>query len=429
MYLILEWVLIGSALLIPGDDPAATPAKPLVVRIALSESGDLELRSFVAALARTSGAPVAVPETALRLPVRGISGGLALRALEEALGPGVDLSLQGDTLVLTRAPAARTVDDDAAWRSRIEGLMARVQRDAMLEQRLHGMKALRSYRPNDPTRPTVLLIHGMNSSSGCFFHMVPLLQQAGYGVVVYDYPDNQDLDRSCPAFVHDWFEFRRRWDDQRPWSIVGHSMGCLIARSYVEGADFGGDVSDLILIGPPNQGAALARAQGLIQFIRGLQFLGQDETGVMSTLGEGLGQAAEDLLPGSEFLERINRQPRRASVHYRILAGNRGWLSPERRREIEGRFEGATRAVGVLGRLARLASPDLRLQLDALTDGTGDGVVPVASTRLEGVDAPAVLSANHVELIRGPLLYPDPGPVACMPQILEWLPKPVPPSP
>ena len=55
------------------------------------------------------------------------------------------------------------------------------------------------------------------------------------------------------------------------------------------------------------------------------------------------------------------------------------------------------------------------------SDVTGDGVVAVASTRLEGVDDHRVIESNHVELIRGPLLYPDPGPVACLPFVLERL--------
>ena len=29
--------------------------------------------------------------------------------------------------------------------------------------------------------------------------------------------------------------------------------------------------------------------------------------------------------------------------------------------------------------------------------------------------------ANHLELIRAPLLFPDPGPVASMPELLRWL--------
>ena len=38
-----------------------------------------------------------------------------------------------------------------------------------------------------------------------------------------------------------------------------------------------------------------------------------------------------------------------------------------------------------------------------------------------GVSDHVVIHANHAELIRAPLLYPDPGPVACMPYILRWL--------
>ncbi|MBV8270628.1 MAG: hypothetical protein JO252_30230, partial [Planctomycetaceae bacterium] len=47
--------------------------------------------------------------------------------------------------------------------------------------------------------------------------------------------------------------------------------------------------------------------------------------------------------------------------------------------------------------------------------------VSVARTRLEGVADHVTIHANHAELIRAPLLYPDPGPVACMPHVLRWL--------
>ncbi|MFO0910035.1 MAG: hypothetical protein U0794_17100 [Isosphaeraceae bacterium] len=36
------------------------------------------------------------------------------------------------------------------------------------------------------------------------------------------------------------------------------------------------------------------------------------------------------------------------------------------------------------------------------------------------------IHANHAELIRAPLLFRDPGPVACMPYLLRWLPRPEP---
>ena len=74
-----------------------------------------------------------------------------------------------------------------------------------------------------------------------------------------------------------------------------------------------------------------------------------------------------------------------------------------------------TQNAGIFGRLTKAATADLPDLLDELTDGTGDGCIAVERTRLEGVADHVVIHANHVELVRGPLLYPEPGPVACMP--------------
>ena len=71
--------------------------------------------------------------------------------------------------------------------------------------------------------------------------------------------------------------------------------------------------------------------------------------------------------------------------------------------------------------MTQAATADLPELLDELTDGTGDGCIAVERTRLEGVADHVVIHANHVELVRGPMLYPDPGPVACMPMVLKWL--------
>ena len=70
------------------------------------------------------------------------------------------------------------------------------------------------------------------------------------------------------------------------------------------------------------------------------------------------------------------------------------------------------------GSLVAHLLPDL---LDELTDGTGDGCVSVERTRLDGVADHLTIHANHAELIRAPLFFRDPGPVACMPDVLRWL--------
>jgi pimeloyl-ACP methyl ester carboxylesterase len=284
-----------------------------------------------------------------------------------------------------------------------------------------AFRARASYRPNDAGRPTVCLVHGMNSTSGSFVHMIPLLEAAGFGVVVYDYPFNRDLDRLAPGFVRDWRAFRKQADERRAWAVVTHSMGALLARWYVEGDGYGGDVSDLVMIAPPNEGSAVARAQTLIQIIEAAQSASNGKRAGRAQFAEGLGEAADDLLPGSAFLKALNARPRRQGVRYSILAGDRGFLTPEDRARVEGRLGVVMRSNGFLGGLSRLAAGDVKRQLDELTDGTGDGCVSVASSRLAGVTDHQTLPADHVTLIRGPLFYPDPGPVVCMTFVLDRL--------
>lgn len=275
----------------------------------------------------------------------------------------------------------------------------------------YGMKALGSYRPNNDARPTVCLVHGMNSSTAGFVHVIRELEASGFGVVSYDYPYDRDLDQTAPAFGRDWKAFRAERGEKRRWAILSHSMGGLLAREYVEGPSYGGDATDLLLIAPPNEGSAIARAQTIMQLMRSSRAQGQ---GAMGGLGEDLGAAAVDLEPGSEYLKRLNARPRRAGVKYHILAGDVGFLNAEARARLDARVKLLGRVGGLLGGAATPA-------LDSLTDGKGDGCVGLESTRLAGVEDREVLHANHVELIRGPMLYPEPGPVVCMPWVRQRL--------
>jgi len=162
--------------------------------------------------------------------------------------------------------------------------------------------------------------------------------------------------------------------------------------------------------------------QTVIQLMTGLQSINEKKTSkAMMHLADGMGESAQDMLPGSAFLAGLNRRPRRRGLSYHIVAGDSGFLTRDGRAQIEDRIDLVNRNAGILGRLTRAATADLPELLDELTDGTGDGCVAVARTRLDGVTDHVILHANHAELIRAPLLFPDPGPVACMPEVLRWL--------
>lgn len=289
---------------------------------------------------------------------------------------------------------------------------------------LEGLRARASYRPNDRSRPTVCLVHGINSSSAGFIHLIPQLEQAGYGVVVYDYDYNQKLGTTCERFREDWHEFRRNRGETLPWGVIAHSMGALLARSLVETQPAASrEAASLILIAPVNQGAHLARLQTLVQLVTKFRSAAvTEQRRSFERLTDSIGKAAaDDMLPGSQFLQSLNQRPRAQGVRYHILSGDRGFLTQADRREFESRLTLIERNAGLLGKLTRLAADEIRSMLDELSDGTGDGCVALERTRLSGVTDQLTIHANHAELIRAPLLYPDPGPVACMPHVLRWL--------
>lgn len=392
------------------------------VEVPINEAGDVPVAEIVARLARASGVAIDRPPDGLTLSTRGLARALTRTLLADALGPDVEIAFQPRAMVLKIDDRILTDSRRVEWSNRLRDLSERAT-EAARRRENYGMRARPSYRPNDLSRPTVCLVHGLNSSSGGFVHMIPWLEEAGYGIVVYDYPFNRPIEESCAAFARDWAAFHRQSGDKLPWAILAHSMGALLARSLVEDdATWKGDVSSMILIAPVNSGSHLARVQTVIQLMNGLQSIQSKKTSrAMLHLSEGMGEAAQDMLPGSAFLTELNRRPRRRGVPYHIVAGDVGFLTREGRTQIEARIDLVNRNAGIFGRLAQAATGDLPDLLDELTDGTGDGCVAVERTRLEGVADHVVLHANHAELIRAPLLFPDPGPVACMPEVLRWL--------
>jgi pimeloyl-ACP methyl ester carboxylesterase len=410
----------GMALMILAASAQAMAVRS--VEIPIGQAGDVQVAEIVARLARASGVPIERPAASLTLSTQGLSRGLTKTLLEECLGPEVEIQFRPGAMVLTVDDRILAAGRRAEWLRRLRELADRAT-EAARHRQLYGMRALASYRPNDPARPTICLVHGLNSSSGGFVHMIPWLQEAGYGIVIYDYPFNRRIEESCTAFARDWAAFRRQAGDTLPWAIVAHSMGALLARSMVEDdATWRQDVSSLILIAPVNQGSHLARVQTMVQLMNGLQSINDKKTSkAMLHLADGLGQAAQDMLPGSALLTSLNRRPRRRGVPYHIVAGDSGLLTRAGRAQIEARIDLVARNAGIFGRLTQAATADLPELLDELTDGTGDGCIAVERTRLDGVADHVTIHANHAELIRAPLLFSDPGPVACMPEVLRWL--------
>ena len=195
-------MVLGIALVAPESQG------PQQVRIPLTAAREIDLGAVVSRLAEATGRTVARSPGPVEMPITGPAGALTRRLLAENLGPEAAVDLQGEELVITLDSRLLAPERLPDWERRLDHLAARTEREAKRRMN-YGMHALASYRPNDPGRPTVCLVHGMNSSSRGFVHMIRPLEDAGYGIVVFDYAFNRPLEESCARCRRAWGEFRR----------------------------------------------------------------------------------------------------------------------------------------------------------------------------------------------------------------------------
>ena len=236
--------------------------------------------------------------------------------------------------------------------------------------------------------------------------MIPPLEEAGYGVVVFDYPFNQRLDEFVrpvpPRLAGVPARGRRDAALGDPGALDGGAGGPIVRRGR---GPHRSDVASLILIAPVNQGARLARVQPFCQTISSLFAINSKRTSqALRSFGRDR-RGRRGHPPRQRVPEALNAAPP-PDVPYHILAGDAA--SSRATRGSAGQLEVAQGERGARPG-SRVANRDLASLLDEITDGTGDGCVSVARTRLDGATDHVTIHANHAELIRAPLLYPDAG--------------------
>ncbi|MBK9654779.1 MAG: alpha/beta fold hydrolase [Rhodanobacteraceae bacterium] len=188
-----------------------------------------------------------------------------------------------------------------------------------------------------PTRPSVILLHGIWMRAGVTARLAGRLSAAGFSVSRFDYASlrspqhehHQRLDALIASFdgtVH----------------LVGHSLGGVVAVDYLQrGSAHAARVGRVVCLGSPLLGSTLARR---LQRVR------------LDTLG--LGHAREVLVDG--------------------LAP---WSGPQQVGVIAGEV-----SFGLSLLLGRLPRPN-------------DGTVAVAETRLPGISDHATVRASHTALL------------------------------
>ena len=254
------------------------------------------------------------------------------------------------------------------------------------------------HRPQkfDPAARTVLLIHGFQSDAAATRRFAGACEHSGIQTLTFDYPANGPLAWAGDRLSADLTALVGKYPKLQI-TIVAHSMGGLVARYCLEtpGKSPGG-VTDLFMLGTPNIGTELAAAHEWLKLIYTLlPGLGPDQS-----LIAGLGEASDDMAPGSQFLKALNRQTKPVNVRYHVAIGKRSFFTEDQRRDLDQQLEKFFDQRGVS---ARTRSEVQRwLRSDALHDGLGDGVVSMASARLAGADGEKTFDLNHIELFSLP---------------------------
>jgi len=391
-----RWVLTGVCLVVMGLGGLPARAAMHQVRIPLHE-GRLETAQLSEALLKRLHLP-ALPQwmPAGSVSLRGIGGSVFVRALDQALGEGFNVQVGEDALIIQADPQKlpRTVRQA---KSAVRIFTETAAPNATAEQRRTWGLLLPADMNAD--RPLVILVHGLDCKRQNWQALSKLLRDAGYQVGYFSYPSDESIDQSAQLLAQQMIALRQAFGSLRV-DLIGHSMGGLVCRDYVEGEQYAGGVDHLILIAPPNQGSKWASYR-LLAEVQEHYYLWRDNPDWHWTwmITDGLGEAGADLQPGSDFLAALNARPRREGVRYTIIAGNQPFAARIGADLIEDAEHLLPSQVmswwAVAPCTAALNHAAQKLHAQTSND---DGPVSLESCQLTGVSDVVVLPADHSAL-------------------------------
>jgi|GEM_PF-3373454 len=185
-------------------------------------------------------------------------------------------------------------------------------------------------------RPPVLLVHGFIGGLATWNELAAELVSQGYDPSIAEYfvagDDSDDIYANARRLRANIEAQKVDYADHgiklQRVDVVGHSMGGLISRAYIElAADFAGDVRKLIMVGTPNHGvgyldAALGRAAAnwfdqhraaSVQLYAGSDFMARLNAGE---------EAGAHLANGVEYANLVGRMHCYAGTHLECAAGD-----------------------------------------------------------------------------------------------------------
>ncbi len=267
----------------------------------------------------------------------------------------------------------------------------------------YGLRLEDDWEKSDPDLPVVVLVHGFNSTPQQSAALMVPIRAAGFPCGTFAYPNDYIIRNSAQMLSSELHRFKLQYPRRRV-ILVCHSMGGLVARECVENSLYDpGNVERLIMIAPPTHGTIIAHfAVGTDLWEHWLaRKEGWPLARMRDSIVDGLGEAAGDLCPGSEFLTELDSRPLNPHVRYTILLGTGARLSES---QVAWIRESVCDSLAKLPGAERSAKEleALLADIDELVEGKGDGVVAVKRGRLDGVSDTLVMPFGHLAVTGEP---------------------------
>ncbi len=206
-----------------------------------------------------------------------------------------------------------------------QGYRAWLRRKVVRESDLakYGLRLEDGWDRSDLNKPLVIMIHGFNSTPEQNVSLMLPIRAAGFPCATFAYPNDYFI-RSSAQLLSSELRNLAMQNPHRRVILVCHSMGGLVARACVENPLYDpGNVARLIMIAPPTHGTFIAHfAVGTDLWEHWLSRAnGWPWQRMRDSIVDGLGEAANDLCPDSDFLKDLNSRPPNPRIQYTILLG------------------------------------------------------------------------------------------------------------
>lgn len=253
-----------------------------------------------------------------------------------------------------------------------------------------------------PTR-VIVLVHGLDEPGSIWDDLIPALNAAGHAVARFDYANDQPAARSADDLAASLRDLRAKGTTRI--DIIAHSMGGLITLDLLTRDSIDRNslpsVSRVVTLGTPFAGSPWARLRAIAEardhLERWLDSGSNDLASLFDWSVDGQGEAGEDLLPGSAYLEDLTSRPLPEDVRFTAVIARATPIEP-------GDVSGLTES----WLFRRIAGEDADVIAAALRRAAlevGDGVVPESSARAIRFQDTVVIEANHRGMIaRIPIL-------------------------